>query len=260
MVVIGLVIYVKLFENKLMFYPSRQLNGAPRIPFDNVVFTADDGTELHGWFIPFKDSPRVFVISHGNAGNIGDRYEMGEFIHRQFQANVFMYDYRGYGRSSGSPSEMGLYSDLQGAIRYVRSRGYEPTNTYLIGQSLGTAVTVDVATRENVAGIVLEAPFTSVAAVASKVVHMPIGFLFGTRFDSLSKASKLKAPVAVIHGKADPVIPYDLGLQLFNAIVGRKRMFLIEGAFHEGVSMQMSPADIDALREFLLSGESARLR
>jgi len=171
MVCVGLAIYVKLFENRLIFYPSRKLNGAPRVPFENVAFTADDGTRLSGWLIPFKESSQVFVISHGNAGNIGDRYEMGEFVHRQFRTNVFMYDYRGYGASDGSPSESGLYSDLQGALLYMRSRGFDNDNTFLIGQSLGTAVVVDVATREQVAGIILEAPFTSVAAVARKIVH-----------------------------------------------------------------------------------------
>ena len=253
MVCVGLAIYVKLFENRLIFYPSRKLNGAPRVPFENVAFTADDGTRLSGWLIPFKESSQVFVISHGNAGNIGDRYEMGEFVHRQFRTNVFMYDYRGYGASDGSPSESGLYSDLQGALLYMRSRGFDNDNTFLIGQSLGTAVVVDVATREQVAGIILEAPFTSVAAVARKIVHVPIGFLFSTRFDSLSKIREVKAPVVVIHATNDPVIPFELGLQLFKAIVGPKKMFSIDGPFHEGVMTEMKPAEISEIRAFLLS-------
>src|SRR5262249_41066216 len=148
--------------NRLIFYPARTLADSPHLPFENIYFNSADGTRLHGWLIPSKESGRVFIISHGNAGNIGDRWEMGEFVNRSFQSSVFMYDYRGYGKSEGEPSEAGLYSDLRGALTFIRSRGYGNDAIYLIGQSLGTAVTVDIASKEHVAGIILEAPFPSI--------------------------------------------------------------------------------------------------
>jgi fermentation-respiration switch protein FrsA (DUF1100 family) len=166
MLVVGLAAYFKLFGNRLFFYPETTIAAVPHIPYDDVTFTANDGTKLNGWFIPFTASDRVFVISHGNAGNIGDRSEMGEYVSRELRSAVFMYDYRGYGRSEGKPSESGLYSDLLGALRYVRARGYASDKIYLMGQSLGTAVTVDVASRERVAGIILEAPFPGVRELA----------------------------------------------------------------------------------------------
>src|SRR3989442_1029020 len=215
MLIIGLAIYFRLFEKRLIFYPDRTLSGSPHIPYEDVHFAAADGTQLHGWFLPFKSSDRVFIISHGNAGNIGDRYEMAEYINREFESNILMYDYRGYGQSAGDPSEPGLYSDLKGALAYVRSRGYSPGSVYLMGQSLGTAVTVDVASREPVAGIILEAPFPSVRAVARHYMFsIPVDYLLSARFDSLSKISLVHSPVAVVHGKRDPVIPFDLGYEL----------------------------------------------
>lgn len=166
MLVIGLAISFQVFEERLIFHPERTLSSSPQSPYEDVQFPAADGTMLHGWFLPFKDSNRVFIISHGNAGNIGYRSEMAQYVRQEFRADVLLYDYRGYGKSSGEPSEQGLYSDLKGALAYVRSRGYSARSVYLMGQSLGTAVTVDLASREPVAGIILEAPFTNVRGVA----------------------------------------------------------------------------------------------
>src|SRR2546427_3383525 len=140
-VIVGLAIYFRLLENRLIFYPERQEAGAPHVAYQDVRFPALDGTPLHGWFIPFDGSDHVFIISHGNAGNIGDRYEMGEWVNAEFRSNVLMYDYRGYGKSEGRPSEAGLYSDLRGALKFAHQRGYSSSKIYLIGQSLGTAVT-----------------------------------------------------------------------------------------------------------------------
>src|SRR5262245_30534605 len=110
MTILGLVLYLKFFEKRLIFYPERTLSGFPHVTYEDVPFAAPDGIQLHGWFVPVPDSANVFIISHGNAGNIGDRYEMAEYVAREFQANVLMYDYRGYGQSAGEPSETGLYS------------------------------------------------------------------------------------------------------------------------------------------------------
>ena len=252
MLIAGLSIYLRIFESKLVFYPETELSEAPGIPFESIQFPAADGTRLHGWYIPFEESGRVFLISHGNAGNIGDRAVMGEFVQREFRANVLMYDYRGYGRSEGKPSESGLYSDIDGAFSYLRSRGFHSKSIYLIGQSLGTAVTVDLASREPVAGLVLEAPFTSIRAVARHVTwSLPFDYIMSSRFDSLSKLTRVRAPIVVVHGREDPVVPYDLGQLLFDGIPGPKRFFTANGAVHEGALMSLSSTAIGEIRVFL---------
>lgn len=254
MLILGLAAYFKLFEKRVIFHPERTLTGFPRIPYEDVHFIAIDGIQLHGWFVPFSESARVFIVSHGNAGNIGDRHEMAEYITRQFQASVLMYDYRGYGQSAGEPSESGLYSDLRGALAYVHSRGYSPDSVYLIGQSLGTAVTVDAASQERVGGLILEAPFPSVRAVARYYAFsLPVDYLLSSRFDSASKIPQIRVPIAVVHGKRDPVIPFDLGQHLFEAAVGPKKFFSVDAEVHEGALMALGLEQTKQLREFLFN-------
>jgi hypothetical protein len=254
MLILGLAIYFRLFESRLIFYPERTLAGVPSMAHEDVRFTAADGTQLHGWFLPFKDSNTVFIISHGNAGNIGDRFEMGEYVTQEFQSNTFMYDYRGYGQSEGKPSEVGVYSDLSGALRYVVSRGYPSKSVYLIGESLGTAVTVEIASQEAVGGIILEASFPSARAVARRhMFSLPVDYFLSTRFDSLSKIRKVRAPIAFVHGKHDPVVPFDLGRQLFDAAPEPKKFFQVDAEIHEGALMALGLSRTKELREFLFS-------
>jgi fermentation-respiration switch protein FrsA (DUF1100 family) len=207
---------------------------------------------LHAWFIPYEGSRRVFIISHGNAGNIGYRVDYYEFVRREFKENIFAYDYRGYGKSEGTPSEEGTYSDLRGAIRAVRSRGIEPRQIYLIGQSLGTAVTLGVAGQEQPGGIILEAPFTSVREIAAHhAFSIPIGYLFRSRYDSLARVAELDVPIVIVHARRDPVIPYELGERLYSAIPSPKRFYPVDGEIHEGAMMALGIQDLASLRNFL---------
>jgi len=140
----SLALYIRVFEDRLLFYPEPELVGAPSVPYEDVDFEAADGVALHGWWIP-TDSARALIVSHGNAGNIGDRASMGEFLREEFGINVFMYDYRGFGQSQGRPTEDGLYADIRGAYRWIGDRGFAPEDIYLFGQSLGSAVAIDLA-------------------------------------------------------------------------------------------------------------------
>jgi fermentation-respiration switch protein FrsA (DUF1100 family) len=177
---------------------------------------------------------------------------MGDFLHREFHENVFMYDYRGYGQSEGQPSEAGLYSDIRGAVAYLGSRGFDSKSIYLIGQSLGIAVTVDFANQEPVGGIILEAPFPSVRAVARRLLlSVHLDYVMKSRFDSIAKVNGIHAPIVVVHATADPVIPYDLGRTLFDAVPGPKKLFTVQEAVHEGALMSLSTSSIQEIRVFL---------
>ena len=244
------VLYVTLFEHRLIYYPDRELSGSPVNDFEDVRFTADDGTPLHGWFMPAGRN-EVLIVSHGNAGNISHRGSMGDFLTDEFDVNVLMYDYRGYGRSDGEPSEEGTYSDIRGAYAYIRSRGYEPSDIYLMGQSLGSAIAVDLAAEEELGGIVLEAPFTNVAAIVRHVFHVPLDWIIRTRYDSLSKINRIRAPVAFIHATDDPVVPVELGRELFEAASAPKMFFEIEAEIHEGAIMALGLERLQELRDFL---------
>ncbi len=249
---IGLVIYFKLFEQCIIFFPEKTLSTFPRVPYEDVHFPALDGTQLHGWYIPVSGSKTVFVISHGNAGNISDRLELTESVAREFRMNVFIYDYRGYGQSAGRPSEAALYADIRGALAFVHSRGYSAHSVYLIGQSLGTAVTIDAASSEDVGGVILEAAFPNVRAVVRRYTRMPLDYLLSSQFDSLSKILHVHAPIAFVHATRDPVIPFDLGQELFQAAAGPKKFFSVIGEIHEGALMALGLEQTKQLRDFLV--------
>ena len=251
--ILGLVLYVRIFEKRLVYYPKKELEGHPRSTYEDVTFPASDGLMLHGWFIPQPLSPAVLIMNHGNAGNISDRYEMGESLAQEMGVNVLMYDYRGYGKSEGQPSEEGTYSDIRGAYAYVRSRGYAPSMILVFGQSLGTAIAVDLAVHETVGAVILEAPFTSIGAVARRLSFgLPIDYILTTHYDSRSKASSIRAPVAVIHANRDPVIPFELGMDLYQQFPGPKRFFEVQGEIHEGAFLALGVERTRQLKEFVL--------
>lgn len=146
----------------------------------------------------------------------------------------------------------GTYSDIRGAYEHVRSRGFAPASIILMGQSLGTAVTVDLAATEMVGGIILEAPFTSITAVARKLYWpLPVSWLLSTKYDSLSKISQMQAPLAIVHATEDPVIAYAFGRELFEAANPPKEFFEVKGSVHEGAIMALRLAEIRKLHEFL---------
>ena len=250
MTAVCLVVYVRFFEHRLLYYPESGPTGAPSVDYDDVSFDAADGTRLHGWFIPAA-SNRILIVSHGNAGNIGDRASMGEFLLEEFQVSVFMYDYRGYGQSEGKPSEEGTYSDIRGAYAWARDQSYAPSQIYLFGQSLGSAVTIDLASDTEVGGVIIEAGLTNMSDMARRLFHVPLGWLLRTRYDSESKVASINAPIAFIHGRDDPVVPFELGEELYEAANEPKMFFTVEAAIHEGAIMGMGLERVQELREFV---------
>jgi uncharacterized protein len=250
----GLLIYVKIFEHRLIFFPDQETAGMPAAPFEDVFFDAVDGTHLHGWWLPRPGAAGALILSHGNAGNISHRAVAGDFLREELGVNVLMYDYRGYGRSDGSPSEEGTYSDIRGAYSHVQSRGFKPESIILMGQSLGTAVTMDLAADENVGGVILEAPFTSVAGMARRFWwSLPVRSLLSTKYDSLSKISRVKSPIVFVHATGDPVVPYALGRELFEAANAPKQFFEVPADLHEGATMGLGLEAVKQLKALLNS-------
>ena len=247
---VALIIAVTLFEHRLIYYPTRVIDRTPEVAYEDVDFEAADGTRLHGWFIP-GPGRRVLIVSHGNGGNIGHRASMADFLHEELQISLFLYDYRGYGRSQGAPSEDGTYSDIRGAYQRMRSQGFEPSDIYLMGQSLGTAVTIDLAAELDVGGVILEAPFTSVAAIARNRFYLPVDWILRTKYDSKEKISRVRAPIAIVHAREDPVVAFSLGADLFEAGAEPKRFFPVDGSVHEGVTIALGLVRLGELQEFV---------
>ena len=154
------------------------------------------------------------------------------------------------------PSESGTYADIRVAYDLILSRGFPPEAIYLMGQSLGTGVTVDLASKVPVGGVILEAPFTSVPAMVRRRFHIPIDWLLNTRYDSLGKIAAVGVPVVFVHDRRDPVVPYALGRALFDATPEPKKLFTLDAEIHEGAIMGLGFARIAELREFLFPSET----
>ncbi len=221
-------------ERALIYMPSRELYGTPAnlgLPYREIWFRAEDGVALHGWLVPGM-SPVTLLWFHGNAGNVSHRLDNIREIHRRLGIGVFIFDYRGYGRSEGTPSEAGLYRDARAArAALLKEAGVDASRIVYFGRSLGAAVAVELALAERPAAIILETPFLSVQSMANRTLP-GAGFLMRTRFDSLSRIGQISAPLLVLHGDADEVVPHAEGRRLFEAAREPKAFYTIPRARH----------------------------
>jgi uncharacterized protein len=223
--------------NRAVFYPSKYPQGV--WDAQKLVGAADawmetaDGIKIHGWWVQREGSPLVTLFLHGNAGNITHRAPRIQEITAP-GSSVLMLDYRGYGKSSGRPSEQGLYRDSEAGFICLLGKGYRAEQIILHGESLGTAVAIDLASRWPCAALILEAPFTSASDVAGTVVPF-IGPLLVRSFNSLPKIRWIRVPMFFMQGDRDEVIPLRLGRELFAAAQEPKTFWIIPGAGHNNI-------------------------
>lgn len=259
--VVGFVLrQTNVLDKYFIFFPERDLIGDPGqagLEFEDVFFTASDGVRLHGWFVP-GESRATLVWFHGNAGNIGHRVDNLSLLHRRTGLSIFIFDYRGYGRSEGDISEEGTYLDGQAALDYIRlhkGRDLE-TEVILFGRSLGAGVAVEMAVRNRVRGLILESAFPSVRGMAKRVYPLlpsaVVAAFVKTDYDSLSKIRGVEAPLLVLHGDRDTVVPMEQGLELFEAANEPKRFYTIRGAGHNDTYIVGGDEYFRTLREFVL--------
>ena len=247
-------------ENSLIYRPSQYPRGTwspPGLKVDDAHFTSADGTKLHGWYALHPHPRAVVLFAHGNAGNLSGRWPVVRLLNERLGVSVLAFDYRGYGRSEGTPNEQGILADARAARDWLaRREGIAPQDVVLLGRSLGGGVMVDLAARDGARGLVLESTFTSIPDVAAKKLPwLPIGWMMHNRLDSLSKISRYQGPLLQSHGAADKLIPIKNGRRLHSAAAGRKRFVAIPDAGHNWV---WTPEYVAALDEFLSSLPSPR--
>lgn len=204
---------------------------------------------IHAWWKPQEGAPAAVLFLHGNAGNVTHRARH-VLAWQQAGAAILVVDYRGYGRSEGRPTEAGLYEDALAGYRYLRGRGFPPARILVHGESLGTVAAAHVASVEPVGGVILEAPLPSARAVAQSVLPV-LGPLLVWGFDLRSRLASLRAPVLVIHGEADEVIPFRLGRAVFDAAREPREFWAIPGAGHNDIPEAAGAAYPARLRAFL---------
>ena len=253
-VYIGVVLVFLSLETSLVFRPSTAAEAweKPEHPStQDVWLTSADGTKLHGWWLPPADpAAGAVLVAHGNGGNITHRGRMAADLNRVLGAGVLLFDYPGYGKSEGRPTEQGCYAAGEAAYRWLTDEAKVPANrVVLLGESLGGGTAVELATRHDHRALVLVFTFTSLPAVAK--VHypwLPTHMLMRTRFDNLSKMGRCTRPVFVAHGTADEVVPFAHGEALFSAAKEPKAFLRLDGFTH---NLMLGDQFYEALKRFL---------
>ncbi|HZZ29633.1 MAG TPA: alpha/beta hydrolase [Pirellulales bacterium] len=230
------IVAMMILENTLLFVASKYPDGdwnPSGLKFEDAWFQATDGTRLHGWFVPCEHPRGVALFSHGNAGNISHRADLLRELHHMGLA-VLAYDYRGYGRSSGSPNEAGILADGRAARKWLAQRELIPeSEIVLMGESLGGAVSVQLAAESPARGLVIESSFNNLPAVAAvHYPYLPVKQLMRTQLDSAAAIGKYHGPLLQVHGDADTIVPIALGRKLFAAANEPKQFVVIHGGDH----------------------------
>jgi len=249
-----------LFQDRLAYYPQvgRNLELNPRnygLDHTPLTLTTSDGERLDAWFVPAPPSDAVVLIFHGNAGNMTHRLDTVAMFNR-LGYGVLIFDYRGYGRSSGRPSEQGLYRDALAAWQYLTDeRGIAPGRIVLFGESLGGGVAAWLAAQLDSAGrpgaLVLSSVFTSAPELAADLYPwLPTKGLVRLRYDSRSALASIHCPVFVAHSPEDDIIPFRHGQRLYEAAGEPKAFLQMAGGHNEGFIFRV-PTWVDVLGGFL---------
>ena len=227
------------FQRQLLYFPDKTrpaLAGLEQLGVREAVLSTEDGLSLLSWYLPGHPGRPVILYFHGNGGHIGYRVErLLRFAREGY--GVLMLEYRGYGGNAGTPSETGFNADARAALGFLEGEAIPPNRVVLYGESLGSGVAVQLAAQHDVAALILEAPFTSVAEVAQcHFPYVPAARLVIDRFDSLSLIGRIRAPILVLHGERDRVVPMRYGRTLFNAAPEPKEGWFVPEAGHENLA------------------------
>lgn len=229
-----------MIDRGFIFFPEREIFQTPAdagLIFEDLYLSTSDGISINAWFIPSPGSKKVLLWFHGNGGNLSDRVTPLRIFHEALRINILMIDFRGYGRSQGVVGENGTYKDALASYDYLLTRDdIDPEAIMIYGQSLGAAVATELAVQWKSAGLILEAPFTSIRDMAKVTLPwLPVGPLLSTRYDLLSKIDRVSAPLLLIHGDEDEIVPYAQGRKVFEAAKGPKEMYTVGGAGHNNL-------------------------
>lgn len=243
-------------QSRYVYYPGRRVAQTPaafRLPFEDVRLKTPDGETIAGWFVPAGTRACGFTIldCHGNAGDIGDR--LGTILTlREMGLDVFIFDYRGYGQSTGRPTEQGTYTDARAAWDYlVQTRRVPPERIVIFGRSLGGNIAVQLAAQVRPRLLVVESAFTSACDMARRMFPLfPARWLCRFRYDALSAIREVRCPVIVAHSPDDEMIPFAHGRRLFEAAPEPKRFVELSGSHNAGgidITPEYRQAVLDAL-------------
>ena len=251
-----IVLWTQL-EKRFVFFPVAELLYTPNdvnLDYEDVRIKTSDGLTLQGWFIPGKPGTDItWLWFHGNGGNNGHRISELALAHHRTGVNIFIFDYRGYGESEGSPSEKGTHLDSRAAMEYLVSRpDVDKERIVFMGNSLGAALSVELALTQPPMAMILVSPFASVRDMAKLTLPFPpVGWLVRNHYDNVVRIRQLNAPLLVLHGDEDDLVPISQGRKLYEAANQPKRFQTLDGAAHNNTH-EVNPDQFwGAINEFL---------
>ena len=214
-----LAILIYFFQPKLIYFPHNEIEATPALislQYEDIALATTDGEGLNAWWIPHPEARATLLFLHGNAGNISHRLDSINIFH-QLGLSVLIIDYRGYGKSTGNPSEQGTYIDAETAWNYLTNeKKIESDSIIIFGRSLGGAIATWLAEKHPPAGLIIESSFTSIEDMSKHYYpYLPTSLLARIKYSSIDRIANIKTPTLFVHSKHDEIIPYNYSKQLF---------------------------------------------
>jgi hypothetical protein len=256
-VFILLFFFIRYVEKKSLYFPLRTIEATPEdigLDYEDVSLITKDGLRISAWYIPSESQRAVILFSHGNGGNISHRLDKIKMLH-EINVDILIFDYRGYGTSQGSPSEEGLYLDVEAAYNYLIKQKNIPAQKIVgYGESLGGAVIIDLASKYEMGGIIVEGTFTSIRDMAKRYFPFIPAFVYKTTFNSFEKIRGINFPKLHLHSMSDEVVPFELGKKLFDNAPEPKEFVKLQGGHNDSfiISRERYISSIDSFIEMKL--------
>ena len=246
------------FEESLIFFPSPydekeyQFSVIDGLKPEDVFMQTPDGETLHAWYLRNEKAQKTILFLHGNAGNLAGRYDWAAAL-STLPANVLLLDYRGYGRSTGKPTEEGIYVDARAAYDYLRKeRGAESKDIVVYGKSLGGAAACELATQVEIGALILQSTFSSARDMAKLMFgFLPMHYFVSTKFANNEKIKKIDVPKLILHSKDDEIIPVSMAEELYKNASEPKVKVFFEGPGHNDLIWRKPKELLRAIKSFL---------
>jgi fermentation-respiration switch protein FrsA (DUF1100 family) len=263
LVYVGLAVGLFLLQQRFTYWPSRHVEYTPQdvgLDYREVLLDTPDGVRLHGWFVPAEAAKFTVLFCHGNGGNVSHRVDSLK-IFNELGLNCLIFDYRGYGKSSGKPNEQGTYIDARTAYKWLTgTEAVKPGEIIVLGRSLGGAIAAKLASEVPLRSLVLESTFSSFSDMAQTLYwYLPVRWFTRLDYATIHYLRDVQCPVMVVHSSEDNLVPYRFGRRLFEAAPEPKKFLEIFGNHNDGF-MVSRDIYMTAWADWvdILEGQSAR--
>ncbi|HJX01578.1 MAG TPA: alpha/beta hydrolase [Candidatus Humimicrobiaceae bacterium] len=250
-----MAIYKFLTQSSGVFNPRKQIKATPfdiKLYFEEVSFKSSDGINLSGWFVPVRNSRGVILVFHGKGENISDGLTLIDYMKRKIGLNVFIIDYRGYGKSEGRPTENGTYLDARAAWEYLTGpKKIKPQDIIIFGRSLGGAIAARLAKEVKPRALILDSTFTTIKDLAAQIYpYLPVRKFFRFNYPTIEYLKEINSPVLIIHSSEDDYIPFTHAIRLYNA-AKEPRQFLKIAGKHSKNYIKSEKIYIEGIKYFI---------